>query len=101
MSGTVVDGRNAAVPHATVVAVPDTARDRIDLYKSVTADASGRFEVRGLAPGDYVFLALEQIEPGAWQSAEALRADDGRGRRMRITEGATMAGDLRLISAAR
>jgi hypothetical protein len=101
MSGTVVDARNAPVPHATVVAVPDTARDRIDLYKSVTADASGRFEVRGLAPGDYEFLALEQIEPGAWQSAEALRADDGRGRRMRITEGATMAGDLRLISAGR
>jgi hypothetical protein len=101
MSGTVVDERNAPVAHATVVAVPDIARDRIDLYKSATSDASGRFEVRGLAPGDYEFLALEQIEPGAWQSAEALRADDGRGRRMRITEGATMAGDLRLISAAR
>jgi len=101
MSGTVVDARNAPVPHATVVAVPDSARDRTDLYKSVTADASGRFDVRGLAPGDYEFLALEQLEPGAWQSAEALRAEDGRGRRMRITEGATMAGDLRLIPAQR
>ena len=49
----------------------------------------------------FEFLAFEQLEQGAWQSAEAMRAEDGRGRRVRITEGATMAGDLRLIPAQR
>ena len=101
MSGRVVDARNSPVPHATVVAMPDIARDRTDLFKTVTADASGRFEIRGLAPADYEFLALEQLEQGAWQSAEALRDAEGRGRRVRITEGATMAGDLQLIPAPR
>jgi protocatechuate 3,4-dioxygenase beta subunit len=97
MSGTVVDARNSPVAHAIVVAVPDNNRERIDLFKTVTTDASGRFEIRGLAPGDYEFLAFDQLEQGAWQSAEAMRAEDGRGRRVRITEGATMAGDLRVI----
>lgn len=97
MSGRVDDARNSPVAHAIVVAVPDNSRERIDLFKTVTTDASGRFEIRGLAPGDYEFLAFEQLEQGAWQSAEAMRAEDGRGRRVRITEGATMAGDLRVI----
>ena len=66
-----------------------------------SALAAGRFEIRGLAPGDYEFLAFEQLEQGAWQSAEAMRAEDGRGRRVRIAEGATMTGDLRLIPAPR
>ena len=97
MSGTVGDDRNSPVAHAIVVAVPDNNRERIDLFKTATTDASGRFEIRGLAPGDYEFLAFEQLEQGAWQSAEAMRAEEGRGRRARITEGATMAGDLRVI----
>ena len=97
MSGTVGDDRNSPVAHAIVVAVPDNNRERIDLFKTATTDASGRFEIRGLAPGDYEFLAFEQLEQGAWQSAEAMRAEEGRGRRVRITEGATEAGDLRVI----
>jgi protocatechuate 3,4-dioxygenase beta subunit len=99
MSGTVGDARNAPVAHAIVVAVPDNNRERIDLFKTATTDASGRFEIRGLAPGDYEFLAFEQLEQGAWQSAEAMRGEEGRGRRVRITENATMAGDLRVIPA--
>ena len=101
MSGSVVDARNSPVAHAIVVAVPDSGRERTDLFKSVTADASGRFEIRGLAPGDYEFLGFEQLEQGAWQSAEAMRAEEGRGRRVRIAEGATMAGDARVIPAPR
>ena len=101
MSGIVGDARNSPVAHAIVVAVPDNSRDRTDLFKTTTTDAAGRFEIRGLAPGDYEFLAFEQLEQGAWQSAEAMRAEDGRGRRVRIAEGATMAGDLRLIPTPR
>jgi hypothetical protein len=101
MTGMVGDARNSPVAHAIVVAVPDNNRERTDLFKTTTSDAAGRFEIRGLAPGDYEFLAFEQLEEGAWQSAEAMRAEDGRGRRVRITEGATMAGDLRLIPAQR
>jgi hypothetical protein len=100
MTGAVLDTRGAPAPDATVVALPDV-RDRVDLFKTVTADESGRFEIRGLAPGDYEFLAVEQLEQGAWQSADEMREAEGRGRRVRITEGATIGGDLQLIPAAR
>jgi len=97
VSGSVLNDRRQPAINAVVVAVPETARERLDLFKSGRTDDSGRFEMRGLAPGDYEILAWEAIEPGGWLNPDVLRTDEGRGRRLHIAEGGRSTADLRAI----
>ena len=52
---------------ATIVLVPKDRPTRTDLYRVSKADATGFFEMRGVAPGDY--------EVYAWKSGEIERRD--------------------------
>jgi hypothetical protein len=54
IEGTVVDTRRQPVAHIEVVLIPETQRNRIDLYRKVTADINGRFTMRGIPPGTYL-----------------------------------------------
>jgi len=86
--GTVRDASRQTTAGAIVVAVPDGSnRGRADLYRHATADRSGHFTIRGLAPGDYSFYAWDDLERGAWESVEFMRAFEGRGRFVRLREG--------------
>jgi Carboxypeptidase regulatory-like domain len=81
------NGRDPAA-NVVVVAVPDGAnRGRADLYKRTSTDRQGRFAMAGLAPGDYTFYAWDDLERGAWESPEFMRAFEGRGRFVRLREG--------------
>jgi protocatechuate 3,4-dioxygenase beta subunit len=97
IGGTIVDASAGSVAGATVVLVPDQGRERIDLFKSAATDALGRFEMRGVAPGDYELFAWDHMEPGAWMDPEVLRMEEGRGQRIRAAAGARIAGAYRLI----
>jgi hypothetical protein len=88
VEGTVRDAARQPTAGAIVVAVPDGSnRGRADLYRHATTDRSGRFAIRGLAPGDYSFYAWDDLERGAWESVEFLRAFEGRGHFVRLREG--------------
>jgi hypothetical protein len=81
-----------------VVAVPDGSnKGRSDLYRHVMTDASGHFVLRGLAPGDYSFYAWDDLERGAWENVEFLRAFEGRGQFIRLGEGKNESLDLNLL----
>jgi hypothetical protein len=98
IDGTASDGR-APVPNAVVVAVPDAQnRGRLDLIKRTVSDVEGRFTIAGLAPGDYTFYAWDDVERGAWESQEFLRAFQGRGRFVRIREGKNESIELSVIA---
>src|SRR5215467_7922726 len=88
MEGTVVDNRREPAANITIVAVPDGSnKGRTDLYRATTSDRRGNFALQGLAPGDYTFYAWDDVERGAWESPEFLRAFEGRGRFVRLREG--------------
>ena len=57
--GNVVSGEDRPLPNAAVVLVPDAQLQRIDLYRMTITDASGRFTIRGIAPGEYKAFAFE------------------------------------------
>ena len=97
IDGTVSDGREPSA-NVVVIAVPDGgSRGRSDRYKRASTDGRGRFTMTGLAPGDYTFYAWDDVERGAWESAEFIRAFEGRGRFERVREGKNDAIDLTLI----
>jgi hypothetical protein len=67
--------------------VPDAARrQRADLYQSTSSDDSGRFQFRGIAPGDYSLFAWEDIENRLWQDPEFIRRHEASGKPVGILE---------------
>ena len=87
LDGSVMNERNEPMPNVKVALVPDFAyRKRNDLYRSAVTDASGKFKIQGIAPGDYRVLAWEDIAEGAWQDPEVLRGVEARGKVVRISE---------------
>lgn len=96
--GTVQNDKQEPAANVTVVLVPDAPRrNRLDLYRTASTDASGHFHVEGLPPGDYKVFAWEDVETGAWQDPDFIRQFEDRGKPSRITEGGTSTIELRLI----
>jgi hypothetical protein len=50
----------------------------------------------GLAPGDYLVLAWEDVEYGAWTDPEFLRTYETTGTHVRLEEGATQSVRVRI-----
>jgi hypothetical protein len=99
VEGTVRDVTRQPAGGVMVVALPDGSnRGRRDLYRRATTDNSGHFVLRGLAPGDYSFYAWDDLERGAWESAEFMRAFEGRGQFVRLREGRNDVLDLNLLA---
>jgi hypothetical protein len=86
VEGTVVTEQQSAAAGATVVLLPDFRR-RTELYKTITTDASGRFHMDRVPPGDYRLFAWDDIEEGAWQDPDVMRAYESRGTSVRVRDG--------------
>ena len=57
----------------------------------------GPFRMQGLTPGGYSLFAWEDIENGAWQDPDFIRAYEGSGRTIQISEGSTQDYQLTVI----
>jgi hypothetical protein len=102
LAGVVTNDRREPMANAKVALVPDFAyRNRDELYKSATTDASGKFSIQGIAAGDYRVFSWEDIVDGAWQDAEVLREAAGRATTVRIREGETSAVEVLSIPGGR
>jgi hypothetical protein len=104
VNGGIVEGRvldaGKSVPNVNAVIVPNAARrHRGDLYKYVLTDDSGRFQITGVAPGDYRLFAFERAEEGAWQDEEFIRLFEDRGKAVHIEESGRITTEIELIGA--
>ena len=85
---------------ANVALVPEASRrENLALYIAATSDASGRFVIRGVPPGDYKLFAWESILPFAYQNAGFLAKHEERGRIVHVGQGGTVNAELSVISA--
>jgi len=57
------------------------------LYKPASTDQYGRFELRGIAPGDYKLFSWEEAESGSWEDPEFLRPFEEKGEKVSLQEG--------------
>jgi hypothetical protein len=90
-----VEGTTAA--GATVALVPDATRiENRALFASAIADASGRFAFHGVAPGEYQLLSWESTPPNAYLNVGFIQKYQGRGRSIRVSQGATVNVELTL-----
>jgi hypothetical protein len=98
ITGTVIDSRRMPAAGATVVLVPATARRNATLYDSTISDASGRFRLQGIVPGDYLLFAWEDVEPGAWRDPGFLRPFESLGRLVRVQANNNQVDAITMIS---
>lgn len=90
LTGRVEDERKEPIGGLFVTLIPDIATARLyrtDMYKTTSTDADGRFEVKGLPPGDYKVFALEGFEKDAWLDPEFFKPYEDRGRAVKVGEG--------------
>jgi hypothetical protein len=86
--GRVTDVDSLPAVGVWVILVPDQAhRAFTRLYKSASTDQNGRFELRGIAPGDYKLFSWEEVESGSWEDPEFLKQFEEKGEKIAVQDG--------------
>jgi hypothetical protein len=100
VNGAVLDGPTKVVPGATVVLIPEVRRrSNHALYFIAVSDASGRFTLRGVTPGDYKIFAWESIPAFAHVNAAYIAKHEGRGKPVHVGQSGTVTAEVTLIPA--
>ena len=100
LSGAVTDTHGDVVKDSVVAIFPATTREGViptRFTRTVRPDQEGRFQVKGLPPGDYFAVAVDSLEQGGeWDPAfqEQMKP---KGKSFRLTEGQTSTLDLKLV----
>jgi hypothetical protein len=104
VEGRVLNDKNQPVVDAVVGLLPAAASARgfrTDMYKTTSTDASGKFEVRGLPPGDYKVFSWEDVDKSAIIDQDFIRLYESQGKTLHVGEGEKPSLDLTVIPAAR
>jgi hypothetical protein len=98
VEGTVVNENGEPVEDATAVLIPEPKMRHLQhLFKVTRTDATGRFSIRGIAPGEYRLFAWEEIEPGLWLAPDFLASLERKGEPLRADPSATSAMQLKVL----
>lgn len=97
VSGLVVDEQRRPAGAVEAVLVPNTPRDRPDLFKTMTTGADGRFSLSGIAPGEYRLFAWRDPEPYAYFDPEVVKRFDPLGVPVSVSESSAQSVDVRAI----
>jgi hypothetical protein len=101
VTGSVVDARHRPAANVSVTLIPDEGRrNRTDLYKTVSTDASGRFTLQAVAPGVYTVFAWEDIDPANLHDPDFVRRFEAQGRPVHVNENGTESVELIAIPDA-
>ena len=89
ISGQMLDDKGAPLVDGTVIVFPDDASKWSDdsrWVRAVRPDQQGRYQIQGLPPGDYLAVALDYVEDGAWNEAEYLDSIRRHGQRLTLSD---------------
>lgn len=101
VDGIVAEGPVKPAAGALVALVPDAKRfENRALFATATADTSGKFVLRGIAPGDYRLLAWESTPPNAYQNANFIRKYEANAKLVHVGPGGSVHAELTVIPAA-
>ena len=93
LDGTIVNDRQEGVSEATVVLISNTG----GASKTVATDSAGRFQIRGIAPGEYSAYAWEDVDTGAWFDPNFISIFRDRATTIRVAAGEKLSLRLRSI----
>jgi hypothetical protein len=91
--------KGVAKAGAQVVLIPEQFRSRDELYRTATADSSGRFTISNVVPGDYKLFAWERVERFAWLDAEFMEPLEQFGENVHVSESSEQSVELSVLPA--
>jgi hypothetical protein len=98
IQGVVMNSDPVPVSGVWVTLIPeDSKRDQKRLFNSARSGANGKFEFRGVAPGNYTLFSWDNIEEHEWDDPEFLKPFKSKGVSVRVAEGETKTADLTVI----
>jgi hypothetical protein len=101
LEGQVLNKDSLVAAGKWVVLVPEAKlRDYDWLYRSTTTDQNGRFAMHAIPPGKYKVFSWDEVQEGAWEDAEFLRAFEDKGQEIEVKESAQAKVDLASIPAS-
>jgi protocatechuate 3,4-dioxygenase beta subunit len=88
VEGTATDSAQKPFPNAQILAFPSDPkqRRRIDLLQRTVADAQGHFRLRGVRPGEYVIMALEDAQEQPFTEDVFLKQNASRIQTLKVGE---------------
>jgi hypothetical protein len=96
----VVDGRGAALGDATVLVFASASDKWFETSRAVRSarpDQQGRWQIRGLPAGEYLVLAQDYVEDGAWNDPEYLESLREQAQHVTLADGAAEVVSLKLV----
>ena len=99
LNGTVTDSQGRPLTEFTILAFPtDSTLWRPQARQIMTArpDQNGKFQIRGLPPGEYFLAVIDPQQQGEWFDPAFLEQQTGDASRLTLLEGATRTQDLRI-----
>lgn len=99
LSGFLMDQRNQPAEQFTIVVFAADQRYWMPSSRRVQTarpGTDGKYTLRGLPPGDYMVVAVDDIEPGTQYDPEVLKTMVPAAARVTLAEGAKVAQDLRV-----
>jgi len=101
VSGQLADDKGAPVVDGTVLVFADDSSkwwEESRWIRAVRPDQQGRYEIKGLPPGDYLAVALNYVEDGVWNDPEYLESIRRYAQRLTLSEGSTQSPSLKLVN---
>ena len=100
LEGAVVDSKDRPVSDAVVIALPSLEnRKRRDLFKKVSTDQHGHFVLRGIRPGEYTILALDELDED-YRDPDVVKPFEDRGQTVRLEKHQRTALVLKVIQTS-
>ena len=101
VSGVLTDDKGAPTTDGTVIVFANEAEKWTEdsrFVRSSRPDQQGRFQIKGLPPGDYLAVAIDYVEDGMWNDPEYLESIRRYGQKFTLAEAASQTVALKLIS---
>src|SRR3977135_3529614 len=101
IAGQLADDKGAPVVDGTVLLFADDASKWSEdsrWIRAVRPDQQGKYEIRGLPPGEYLAVALNYVEDGMWNDAEYLDSLRREAQKVTLGEGASQTLSLKLVT---
>jgi hypothetical protein len=99
VDGVVVNETSEPCDAATVTLVPVGAHKSAPFHKRAVTEASGKFTIRGIAPGSYKLYSFDKVDPNAvMYDPDFLRGYEGSAQAIEIVPGDKKTPELKLMS---
>jgi hypothetical protein len=98
IEGSVTDKDNHPVTGVWAVLLPvGEPRGQDRLSQKVATDQYGHFLLRGIPPGRYKVFCWDEVEDGAWEDPDFLKAFENQGQEVCLKEAAFKTVDIVVI----